>query len=706
MSLNRREFLAAVGGASLVYAFRFPGRKGGSTVIPGVETMDIEAICAADDKGLDYSEWIIFGKKDTVTAFTGRTELGQGLRTVVTALVSQGLYMSPDKLKVVMGDTDLCPDDGPTSGSSATPLVGWYFWLACRKIVNDIKVKGAKALGLTVDDVDYRNGSVESRVDKSRKVDIDELRSGKAVLMSIEPKAEEEGEEYKDIGLNNVLSEAIVTGQLQFGADIYPEGVVYGAIKASDYHYYLTSLESVDISNALQMEGIIDAGQIDKKTVVVIGESYSAVRNALKAVKTKWSRPKRKKKFLPEKEIRENSQLRTVMEQAGDVEAGLAQSDVVLSETYTTQPLNSCPIETDSAVSQYENGYATVWIGTQYPFGQREEIAAELRVQKSNVHVIGMQVGGGYGGKISFPVGIEASIMSRFCGLPVKYIYSREDQFAKRGRAKEMCVIDLTTGVDSRNRIIARKIDIHQDEGNGTNDLYDIANVLTRLYGSELPYKHATIRGTSYIQDVFALESHMDQVAHAINMDPMEFRMRNVSLNAFQELIPAAAEMIGYGSYEPPEDHAIGLAIVNHGARELGAFFVEAGLDRNTGHVKVKKVCAALDIGTVINHRTAVANIRGAIMWGIGFALKEEMKLDGYRMLTRNMADYKITRFSDTPKIEIRFLRAYPVNGPRGCGEMPVVAVAPAIANAFFNITGVRLYSTPFTPERVLKALS
>ena len=170
-------------------------------------------------------------------------------------------------------------------------------------------------------------------------------------------------------------------------------------------------------------------------------------------------------------------------------------------------------------------------------------------------------------------------------------------------------------------------------------------------------------------------------------------------------LLTAGADLIGYSTYRRQPGHGLGVSVINHGARELGVFFVEVKVNRRTGLVRVKRVCCALDIGTVINQRNCTVNVRGAIMWGIGYCLVENLGADRHRVHARLFGEYEVPRFRHTPEIQIAWLQAYPDNGPRGVGEMPCPAIAPAVPDAIHDAVGIRLYQTPFTPERVLAAL-
>ena len=228
---------------------------------------------------------------------------------------------------------------------------------------------------------------------------------------------------------------------------------------------------------------------------------------------------------------------------------------------------------------------------------------------------------------------------------------------------------------------------------------------MTNLYKAEWPIDHATSRGTSYVQLCFATESHIDMVAASVGMDPVVFRRNNIKLPALVSALDACAEMVGYGNYQQKPNEGTGFAIVNHGGRQLGAVAAEVSVNRTTGRVKVKRICGAFDIGTVINRNTTTVGIRGAIIWGIGYALHEEIKLSGHKTQTADLMAYHIPRFSDIPPIEIVFLNNYNPESPRGCGEMPVVPTIGAIANAVYSAIGIRFYSTPITPEKIKMTL-
>jgi CO/xanthine dehydrogenase Mo-binding subunit len=707
MSPTRREVLAGLGGATLAYVFQ----AGCSPETPDYANFPNPVSRPkpdgrANNPAADHRDWLIISSDGTVSAFTARTEMGQGLTTVMYNLIGQALELPYDRINVVLGDTELCPEDGPTTGSAATHYVAWNFWRACHDIRADLLLLAAEAMELPSEDLEYREGEIVSTTDPGRRIGMGDLADGQVRrLMLEEGGSYPPPPSYVDKGTLSVHAEAIVTGTLQFTGDLKIDGCRYGGLLIPPYHHHSTELlGKKGMGRAQKTPGIV---KLQKKwwTIAAIGETYNSIQKAFEQLEPEWQVPERPVELDNEGEIRAGAVLREVMEQNGDVETGLRASDLVVTESYITQYGSQFPLQTDTAVAHVEPDKATLWVGTQSPFMARFLTSRSIHRPESEIHVIGMPMGGGFGAKAEHIVGPEASLLSEFSGTPVKYVYSRKEEVQHRNRYKESVIVDISTGVSSDGRILARKIDIYQDEGHGTVEVYKVPDVLTLRYKAGMPVKHGTMRGTSYVQTCFGLESHMDMVAEKIGMDPLEFRRRNVELRSFWPLLDTCAEMMRYGVYEPPEDHGIGFGLINHGGRQLGVVGAEVRVDRSSGEIEVVRLSGAFDIGVVINRNTTRMGVRGAMLWGLGFALFEEVELDGHRCYTTGFSNYRIPRFSDTPPIELGFLDNQHPGVPRGCGEMPLPATLAAICNAVYDAIGVRFYTIPMTPERVLASL-
>jgi nicotinate dehydrogenase subunit B len=710
MKFTRRQFLKTLGSSCLLYVVSYvPGsglQKIDSEPWPA-DNEDIECRFYALDT--NYLDCFAFHENGSVTVFAGRTEMGQGLRTVLTALVTQGLDISSHRLNIVLGNTDVCPDHGPTVGSSATEQVAWGIWEACLQIRKDIIRRAAKNHGLSVEDLIYKNGVVRSKRESEQIIRPSVAERGEIVYMTLDPVASPSERitlEYKDLGLQNVDAESIVTGTLKYPGDLKLPGTLYADWHIAPYHRKLTRLKSVDLAEARATSGVLGVERIGSK-VVAIAQRYNDVAKALSHVKSEWEKPSRPKELRVEKEIRQGAVFQETKEQTGDVEAGLASSYKTITETYRTHYTAWAPIETYTALAKMEPGgnELTIWSGSQYPHRVRELASQNLNLPESSIHFINTPIGGAFGGKVAPPVSQEAADLSRRVGAPVKVIYSRKNQFQKRGLYKQACVFDFETGVGTDGRLQARKLDIYQDLGEGTRDTYAAPHILIKHYRTEMPVNQANTRGTSYVQIGFAQESHMDMVAKAVGHDPFEFRRNNVVLESFVPLIDACADMIRYPRSGLGPDEGIGIGLCNHGAKQMGVAAAHVKVNRKTGKVDVKEICAAFDIGTIINHRTVTTTLQGGIIWGLGWVLREEVKLDGHSVHTEYLTDYGVPRFSDVPEIKLQFLDNEKPGKPRGCGEMPVIPTVAAIANAVYHAIGIRFYTTPITPEKVLKAL-
>ena len=273
MLLTRRTFLELTGGG-VAYAFTL-SCGGGTDELAKVSAVDVAD--HAERYFVDYTEWLFIHPDGSVTAHTGRTELGQGLTTVLHNIIAQGLEVPDGSVEVVMGDTATCPDDGPTEGSSATRIVGWGHWRACELIRADLLLRAATALNLPVRRLAYRAGGIEDRDNTAVRVGIGELGDGSLRVGLVDPEAgaklaRKQRTTYVDRGTPNVNATAIVTGTLKYTADLFPGECVYGAFALPEFFRPLTGIEAADFAAAARIPGVIYARKAGRSAFVV-GES-------------------------------------------------------------------------------------------------------------------------------------------------------------------------------------------------------------------------------------------------------------------------------------------------------------------------------------------------------------------------------------------------------------------------------------------------
>lgn len=703
MSVSRRTFLAAAGSAGLVYvlykssiALDIPTR-----IITGSKDFAQKG----NRPGVDFRDWLSISSEGEVSVYTARTEIGQGVTTVLYNLVGQALELPESRINVVLGDTDLCPGDGPTTGSSATRSVGWAFWIACHRIRQDLVLLAADVLGEPPGTLTYKDGEIINRVDGERRLGIGDLANGRVRRVAIDPVSEDEIPAYVDRKTPNVNAEAIVTGTLKFAGDYYPDDCLYGGFLVPEYHDFLTKVRSADLQKSKEVAGI-EAVYKAGRSIAAVGDSFQTVQKALDAAEVTWKEPHKPEKLASLEQIRSSAKFRKTVEFSGDARKALSSADLVITETYRTQFASQAPLETPTAVVYPEGERMAVRVGTQNPFRDRYSVAQELSTRAEDVHVMAAACGGAFGAKANLMVTKEAVRMARKVGRPVKIVYSRLADIQSRSRYKESVVVDISTGLSSSGEMVGRTIDFYGDEGHGSLDLYAIGDVQTRLFGqTTMPARHGTMRGTSYTQNIFAIESHTDTVARAAGVNPLAFRRAHVALKQFHPVIDTCAEMFSERVTGSSSSHGIGYAICNHGGRQMCAIAAEVSVDRHSGKVKVLRLAGAFDFGVIINENTAVMGIKGAMIWGLGFALLEEVKLDGHRCQTTGFSNYRIARMKDIPPIEVRFVNTITPNQPRGCGEAPAPPTIAAIANAVYDAIGIRFYELPLTPARVKEAL-
>lgn len=707
MTVDRRTFLAGVGGTGLVFAFNL-GCSEESVPEPEIsadERSEARLIDAAINAKMDYRGWLVISEEGIVTVHTGRIELGQGLKTVLYNVVCQALELPLSRVQVMMGDTTLCPDDGPTTGSSGTRIVGWGYWLACHAIKAELLDIASPILGEPPDRLVYVAGRISSAQNLQETIGIGELGTGVRWLdgKSLEWAAEN-APPYIDKRTRSVEAEAIVTGTKIFAGDLMPGKCAYGAFIRPEFHETVTRLESADVSPARNTPDLLTLEE-SEGSVAAVGLTFSSVQKALAAVEAKWTKPAGSADIDHETAIRTNRTPAGIIQKRRRVRRALRNADQVITESYVTQYASPAPIETHTALADVGRAGARVWVGTQNPFLAKHSVARELRLAPETVQITGMPPGGGFGEKAGHNVSLLAAYLSQTAGRPVKYVFNRREQFQARANYKAAVVFDISTAVSADGEILGRTIDIHQDLGKGTRKMYRIPHVLTQRFKTDVGLRRKIMRGTSYTQTIFALESHTDSVARALGMDPLDFRRRNTYLPEFRPLLDRCAEMMDYGSYQPPAGHGVGFAMCLHGKDQLGVVGAEVAVDATTGQIRVVRLAGAFDIGVVINRNTATMGIKGAMIWGLGYALLEEVRLDAHRSFTESFADYRVPRFSDVPEIEIDFLDNRIPGFPRGCGEMPLPPTIAAICNAVCDATGVRFFQLPLTPERVRKGL-
>ncbi|MDB6030187.1 MAG: isoquinoline 1-oxidoreductase, partial [Verrucomicrobiales bacterium] len=381
---------------------------------------------------------------------------------------------------------------------------------------------------------------------------------------------------------------------------------------------------------------------------------------------------------------------------AGSIEDGLSTAEQKLQQTYTIAYIAHTPLEPRSAVAEWQDGKLTVWTGTQRPFGVRGDLAQAFGIPENKIRVIVPDTGSGYGGKHTGEAAVEAARLAKAAGKPVKLVWTRKEEFTW-AYARPAGVIEISSGVKNDGTLLSWEFYNYNSGGSGIRTPYSVANQKIESHETKSPLRQGSYRGLAATANHFAREAHMDDLARAIKMDPLEFRLKNLKDDRMRGVLEAAAKAFGWGKAKPANGTGFGLSV----GTEKGSYVAtcaEVAADPKKGEVKVLRVVAAFDCGAVVNPNHLKNQIEGSIVMGLGGALFEQMEFADGKITNARLSQYRVPRFSDAPKIEAVLVDRKNL-ASAGAGETPIVGIAPAVRNAILDATGIRLNNMPMVPD-------
>jgi isoquinoline 1-oxidoreductase len=397
------------------------------------------------------------------------------------------------------------------------------------------------------------------------------------------------------------------------------------------------------------------------------------------------------------------------LDRGGDLDAGMSVSIAKARHTYLDGYVAHAPMETHTAVAEFVDGKSTIWASTQTPFRLQTETAEALGLPEGKVRVISPFVGGGFGGKTSNRQAIEAARIAKRTGRPVQVSWSRAEEFFF-DTFRPAAVVTIDAGVGENGRITYWDYTTYFAGARGAEQFYDIPHHRTvaapggwRGGPGTHPFATGAWRAPGNNTNTFARESHLDVLAAQAGVDPVEFRLENLRDAKMERVLKTVATKFGWKPATAPSGRGQGVALGVDAGTYVG-LTAEVAVDRATGKVTVKRLICAQDMGLAINPEGATIQMEGCLTMGLGYALAEEVRFSGGRVLDTNFDTYKIPRFSWLPEIETVIIDAKG-DPPQGGGEPAIVVVGAAIANAIFDAVGARLYRMPMTAERVRVAM-
>lgn len=680
---------------------------GGVVVVFCLGEMSFTSLFAQDGQPLeelDFNAYLRVKEDGRVDCFTGKIEMGQGIITSLAQVVAEELEVSIYDVDMVMGDTELCPYDAGTWGSLTTRFIDPVLRAAAAEAREVLLELASENLGLDKSSLQVINGVVIDKNDASKKVSYAELTRGKKIVRSLTKKPElKKAKDFKVIGkpIRSLDAEAKVTGKAKYSGDILLPGMVHATIVRPEV--FGSKKIKVDASKLSDFSG---AQLVEKDNLVAVVHSDPEVSKlAAKSVQVTWDAPAAMAnqetifQYL-EDTIRENK----VFEKEGNLQEGKEASAFYKEATYHDGYKAHASIETHVATCYFEGDKLTIWASTQSPFGTRSSVAKALQMPLEKVHVKQIFLGGGFGGKSNSQQSVEAATIAKLCGKPVQLVWSRKEEFMY-DNFRTAAVVKVAGGTDIKGNLKTWSFDIYCSGTRGTELFYNIPNKEIRSFnqGGVHPFGTGAWRAPGNNTTTFARESHIDVMAHAAGVNPLEFRLNNLGTTEMIATLQLAAKTFGYEKEKKP-GHGYGIAL-GQDAGTLVAMIAEVFVDKATGEVQPIRIVCSQDMGQVVNPHGATLQTEGGITMGIGYALYEEIEFNGGEMLTTNFNRYEITRFSKTPKIECVFIDKMDAKA-QGGGEPAIICVGAAIANAVFDACGARVNRMPITPERVLAAQS
>jgi len=692
--IQRRDFFKFLGGG-LVLLVALDGKTSAQESGRG-------AAFRPDARPPELAAWLHIGEDGRVTVYTGKVEVGQNIRTSLAQAVAEELRAPIGAIQLVMADTDLTPYDMGTFGSRTTPFMAPQMkkvGAAAREALIDLAAEKWKVDrgAITLTGGKLKNNS------SGETIGFGDLTRGQQLIRTVDGASVTPAAEWALEGTSapKVNGREMVTGAHRFTSDVVRSNMLYGRVlRPPEFHARLLSFEAKATSDIPDLLVIRDGDFVG-----AVAPDEVTLGKAIGAMKAEWStapQPSNKGLFGY---LKKNAAPASHPE----IEQALAAADQKLEATYTVSYIAHVPLEPRAAVAEWNNGKLTVWTGTQRPWGVKSDLMEAFHLPEDRVRVIVPDTGSAYGGKHTGEAAIEAARLAKAASRPVKLIWSREEEFTW-AYFRPAGVIDIRSGVTKDGAIAAWQFDNYNSGPSAIESPYAIATQVAKFHPVESPLRQGSYRGLAATANHFARESHMDELASAIGMDPLDFRLKNLKNQRLRAVLQAAAEKFGWGKNKPEANRGVGLACgVEKGgyvamcaqisiANDFQGAEVTPGLPR----VRIERVVTAFECGAVVNPEHLKNQIEGSVMMAIGGALFEEVEFAGGRILNPHLAEYRVPRFSDLPALETVLVDRKDLPSA-GAGETPIVGLAPAVGNAIFHATGTRLRSLPMTPAGFVK---
>jgi isoquinoline 1-oxidoreductase beta subunit len=720
--ISRRGFMIGAAGFTFAVASRLPA---GTAKAAGKDTA--------------LSPWVTISTDDTVAIISPAAEMGQGSLTSLPLILAEELDADWSKVRIVVAP--------PNDELYKNPAFGYMYTAGSNAVTayfKDLRRFGAQVRKMLLANAARRwnvpaeelttEPNVVVHAKSGRRLTYGEIAAFAEVPAKAPEVAENElkkTDQFRLIGKDVMRIELPqkVNGTAQYSIDVQVPGMLYGTILRSPVEGGAPG--TIDDAKAKAVAGVVRIVPLPYGVGVIAATPWAAF-DAKEALKVTWTRTGKAWGFNSERALidfaaaaRDMSQPTKLWAKEGDAMAALQTAATVVESEYRNDLVYHAQMEPLNAVASVSSAgdACELWCGVQSKTIAVTVAADALKITPDKITYHDMLMGGGFGrrGHRDEEYVHDAVVLSNAAKKPVKVMWTREDD-VRNGRFNPLSVHYLRAGFDTAGKLIAfhhRKAcdevtafqdPVRYERAKGRDVIsfvgidapyYAIPNRLGEAVPRESGLRTSSLRGISHLTNIFAIESFMDELARKRGEDPAAFRRDLVKINPRAlNIIDRVAHMADWGRKR--DGSALGFTYMNYSGTQI-ALVAEVSVDRKTGVVRVPNVWTALDPGIAVQPDNIVAQTESSIVYGLGFALFERITIDDGAVQESNFYDYHVPRLNEVPQMFIELVATD--NHPTGVGQMATPLVAPAIANAVAELTGVRLRETPMSPDRVKKAL-
>jgi nicotinate dehydrogenase subunit B len=734
--IDRRAFLTA--GGMLVIGFSMSGfpAPAAAATLRAPKSVAKEAI----------DSWLAISSENEVTVFCGKVDLGTGARTALAQVVAEELDVAFERIEMVMGDTATTPDQWLTAANLTIFQGGAELRRAAASARRALVDRAAQRLAVPASELIVENGVVRVKANPSQSLRYGEL-IGDGLKLQVDPKVPlKRHTDYKVIGrsIPRVDIPAKVTGEFTYIHDFRLPDMLHARVIRPDDHG--ARIASVDDSAARQVNGFVQTVRKGDFVAVVARNEWAAVKSA-NAIRIGWTAgtglPDQATVFETWRGLPVAKE--DVTQNVGDARLALDGSAMRIKATYDFAVQTHATIGPSCAVADFRDGKLTVWTSSQATHSMQHELSAITGLSREAIRLVFVEGAGCYGRNGTEDAAADAALIATLIGKPVRVQWSRADETARAPKSPPR-TMDLEAGLDAQGNVVAWTGDFYiafnhivafkpldfpllaaaetgiRRPGNWVGFLfqnsgqpYQFPNIrVNTRHIAETFFRSSHLRSPGRIENSFANESFMDELAAAAKADPAEYRLRYLTDQRAIDVLQAVMKLAAWQARAGPNPNAgTGPVVTGRGISYLRynnattyvAAVAEVDVNKDTGQIRVTRVCASHDCGEMVNPDGVANQVEGGVLQTVSRTLMEAVRWDRNKVTSADWASYPILRHTQAPKVEVALIDR-PGTVAWGAGEPMACAIPAAIANAVFDATGARLRSVPLTPEKVRAALA